>query len=194
MCAFNLQSSTDVCFQEFLNPFCEEAEKAFSQPNASISQIAVNLRLKHETNVSFRLPCLVFAYLRESNLSLDSESEKHVASPSYVLICQSILEETRFGEISASKTKTEQPNKTAFTVFVQLTEFNWCVFPGVSKPFLRSSGKRIFPDKCKHFLNSWKSPSKTQNERILQTSLLCARLTKGVESAFRFRGWEARSF
>ena len=89
MSAFNLQSKTDVCLQEFVNSFCEEAEKAFSQPNASISQIAVNLRLKHETNVSFRLLCWVFAYLRELNLHLDSESEKPLASRSCDLICQS---------------------------------------------------------------------------------------------------------
>ena len=89
MRAFNLQSSTDGCLQELLNPFCEAAEKAFFQPNASISEIAVNLRLKHETNVSFRLLSWVFAYLRELNLPLDSESEKHVASRSCVLICQS---------------------------------------------------------------------------------------------------------
>ena len=36
MCAFNLRRSTDVCLQEFLNPFCEEVENAFSQPNAGI--------------------------------------------------------------------------------------------------------------------------------------------------------------
>ena len=78
-----------MSLQEFLNPFCEEAEKAFSQPNASISQIAVNIRLKHETNVSFRLLCWVFAYLSGLNLPLDSESEKHVASRSCDLICQS---------------------------------------------------------------------------------------------------------
>ena len=89
MCAFNLQSYTDVCFQEILNPFCEEAQNAFSRPNASISKIAVNVRLKHKINVSFKLRCWVFADLRELNLPLDSESEKHVASRSCVLICQS---------------------------------------------------------------------------------------------------------
>ena len=89
ICPFNLQSSTDVCLQEFLNPFCEEAQNAFSQPNATIFHIAVNLRLKHKTNVSFRLLCWVVAYLRELNLPLDSESEKHVGSRSCVLICQS---------------------------------------------------------------------------------------------------------
>ena len=113
-----------MCLQEFLNPFCEEAENAFSQPNASLSEIAVNLRLKHKTNVSFRLLCCVFAYQRELNLPLDSESEKHVASRSCALICQSEWEKTRFGEISASKTKTEQPNRTALNVSVQPTELN----------------------------------------------------------------------
>ena len=38
--------------QEFVNPFCEAAENAFLQPNTSISEIAVNLCLKHKTNVS----------------------------------------------------------------------------------------------------------------------------------------------
>ena len=110
--------------QEFLNPYCEEAKNAISQQNASISQIAVNLRLKHKTNVSFRLLCWVFAYLRELNLLLDSESEKPIASRSCVLICQSEWEKGRFGEISPSKTKTEQPNRTVFNVCVQLTELN----------------------------------------------------------------------
>ena len=113
-----------MCLQEFLNIFCEEAKNAISQQIASISQIAVNLRLKHKTNVSFRLICWVFAYLRKLNLPLDSESEKLVASRSCVLICQSELEKTRFGEISASKTKTEQPNRAVFNVCVQLTELN----------------------------------------------------------------------
>ena len=97
-------------------------------------------------------------------------------------------------KISASKTKTEQPNRTAFNVCVQLTELNWCVFAGVSKPFLWRRAKRIFPAKCKHFTNSWKSPSKTQKQRILQTALLGVRSAKGVESAFRIREWEARFF
>ena len=96
--------------------------------------------------------------------------------------------------ISASKTKTEQPNRTVFNVCVQLTELNWCVFAGVSKHFLWRSEKRIFPAKCKHFPNSCKSPSKTQNERIFQTALLGVRLPKGVKSASRFREWEARRF
>ena len=78
-----------MCLQEFVNPFCEEAENPFFQPNPRISEIAVNLRLKLKTNVSFRLLFWVFADLREFNLPLDSESEKHVASRSCVLICQS---------------------------------------------------------------------------------------------------------
>ena len=183
-----------MCFQKFLTPFCEKSENPFSQPNASISQIAGNLRLKHKTNVSFRLLCWVFAYLRELNLPLDWESEKLVASLSCVLICQSEWENTRFGEISASKTKTEQPNWTVFNVCVQGTELNWCVFAGVSKPFLWRSRKRIFKAKCKHFPNSFKSTSKTQNERIFQTAVLGVRLPKKVESASRFREWEARCF
>ena len=113
-----------MCLQEFLNIFCEKAKNAISQQNASISQIAVNLRLKHKTNVPFRLLCWVFAYLREVNLLLDSESEKPVASRSCVLICLSEWEKTRFGEISVSKTKTEQPNRTVFKVGVQLTELS----------------------------------------------------------------------
>ena len=113
-----------MCLQEFLNPFSEEAENANSQPNACISQIAVNLRQKHKTNVSFRLLCWVFVYLRKLNLPLDSESEKPVASRSCVLICLSEWEKTRFGEIFVSKTKTEQPNRTVFKVGVQLTELS----------------------------------------------------------------------
>ena len=44
--------------QEFVNPFCEEAEKAFSQPNPSIEEIAENLRLKHKTKVSLQTALL----------------------------------------------------------------------------------------------------------------------------------------
>ena len=68
-----------MCLQEFVNPFCEEAEKAFSRPNSSIEEMAVNLRLKHKTNVSFRLLGWVFADLRELNLPLGSENVKHLA-------------------------------------------------------------------------------------------------------------------
>ena len=75
-----------MCLQQFVKPFCEEAEIAFFHPNpsisaiwemlafaweeaqnafsqakASISQIAVNLRLKHKTKVSFRLLSWVVA-------------------------------------------------------------------------------------------------------------------------------------
>ena len=67
MFAFNLQCQTVVCFQEFVKPFCQEAENAYFQPNPSISEIAVNLRQKLKTNVYFRLLCCVFAYLRELN-------------------------------------------------------------------------------------------------------------------------------
>ena len=89
MSAFYLQSSTDVCLQEFVNPLYEEAENAFFQPNSSISEIAVNLCLKLKTNVSFRLLCCVVAYLWELNLPSDSESEKRVSSRCCVLIFQS---------------------------------------------------------------------------------------------------------
>ena len=183
-----------MCLQEFLNPFCEEAQNAFSQAKASISPIAVNLRLKHKTNISFRLLSWVLAELRQLNLPLDSESEKHVASRSCVLICQSEWEWTRFGEISASKTKTEQPNRTVFNVCIQLIELNWCVFAGVSKPFLWRSRKRNFPAKCRHLRNTCKSPFRTQNERIFQTALLGVFLSKVVESAFSIREWEAPLF
>ena len=75
--------------QEFVNPFCEAAENAFLQPNPSISEIAVNLRLKHKTKLSFKLLCDVFVQLRELNPRLHSESEKDVSSRSWVLIFHS---------------------------------------------------------------------------------------------------------
>ena len=78
-----------MCLQEFLNPFCEEVENAISQSNAGIQELVGNLRLKHKKNVSSKLLCWVFAQLRELNPLSDSESEKHVASRSCVLICQS---------------------------------------------------------------------------------------------------------
>ena len=40
-----------MCLQEFLNPFCEEVENAFSQPNPGIQEIAGNLRLKHKKRI-----------------------------------------------------------------------------------------------------------------------------------------------
>ena len=183
-----------MCLQEFVNPFCEKGRKAFARPNPIISGIALNLRLKLKTNVFFRLLCCVFAYLRELNLPWDSESEKRVSSRSCVWILQSEWEWTLYWEISASKTKTELPNKAVFNVCIQLTELNWCVFAGVSKPFLWRRAKRIFPGKSQHFPNSCKSPSETQNERILQTALLSVRWPKGVESASSFREWEASFF
>ena len=133
-----------MCLQEFVNRFCEETENAFFQPHPSISGIAGNLSLKLKTNVSFRLLCWVFADLRELNLPWDSESEKRVSSRSCVCIVKSEWKFTLYWEISASKTQTEQHNRTALNVCVQLTELNWCVFAGVCKPFLRKSGKRIF--------------------------------------------------
>ena len=65
-----------MCLQEFLNPFCEEVEKAFSQPNAGIQEIAGNLRLKHKKYLSCKLLYWVFAHLRELDPPSESESEK----------------------------------------------------------------------------------------------------------------------
>ena len=73
-----------MCLQEFLNPFCEEVEDAFSQPNAGIQEIDGNLRLKYKKNVSCKLLCCVFAQLRELNPPPESESEKHGSSRSCV--------------------------------------------------------------------------------------------------------------
>ena len=75
-----------MCLQEFLNPFCEEVENAFSQPNPGIPEIAGNLRLEQKTNVSGKLLYWVFAHLRELNPPSESESEKHVSSRSCVSI------------------------------------------------------------------------------------------------------------
>ena len=75
-----------MCFQAFLNPFCEEVENAFSQPNPGIQEIAGDLRLEHKTNVSGKLLCWVFAQVRELNSPSESESEKHVSSMSCVSI------------------------------------------------------------------------------------------------------------
>ena len=183
-----------MCFQEFLNTFCEEVENAFSQPNQVIQEIARNLGLKHKENVSCKLLCWVFAQLRELNRPSEWESEKHGSFRSWVSLYPGELKQTRYWEISASKTTTELPNRTVFNVCIQLMELNWCVFAGVSKPFPGRSGKRIFPVKSSHLRNSWKSPSETQKERILQTALLGVRSAKGVESAFRIREWEAGCF
>ena len=70
--------------QEFLNPFCEEVENAFSQPNAGIQEIAGYLRLKHKKDVSCKLLCWVFAQLRELDPPSESEIEKHGPSRSCV--------------------------------------------------------------------------------------------------------------
>ena len=169
-----------MCLQEIVHPFCEEAEKAFSRPNPHIQKIAGNLRLKHKKNVSWKLLCWVFAQLRELNPPSESESEKHGSSRSWVSLYPGELEQMRYWEISATNTKTELPNRTVFNVCIQLTKLNWCVFAAVSKPFLWRSGKRIFPAKSRHSRNSWKSPSKTQKERILQTALLDVRSAKDV--------------
>ena len=75
-----------MCLQEFLNPFCEEVENAFSQPNPGIQEIAGNLHLKHKKNVSCKLLCWVFAQLRELNLCLDSESLMHVSFRNCVIV------------------------------------------------------------------------------------------------------------
>ena len=183
-----------MCFQEFLNPFCEEVKNAFSQPNPGIQEIAGNFCLKHKKNVSCKLLCWVFAQLRKLNPPSESQSEKHGSSRSWVSLYAGELEQTRYWEISASKTKTELPNTTVFNVCIQLTKLNWSVFAGVSKPLRWKSGKRIFPAKSSHSRNSWKSPSKTQKERLLQTALLGVRSAKGVEYDFRIREWEARFF
>ena len=169
-------------------------ENAFSLPNPGIQEIAGNLRIKHKKNVSCKLLCWVFTQLRELNPPSESESEKHGSSRNWVSLYPGELEQTRYLEISASKTKTELCNRTVFNVSIQLKELKWCVFAGVSKPFLWRSAKRIFPGKSKHFPTSCKSPSETQNERILPTALLGVRWPKGVESAFRIREWEARFF
>ena len=55
-------------FAVVFNSFCEKAENAFFQPNPSISEIAVNLRLKRKRNISFRMLFCVFAYLTKLNL------------------------------------------------------------------------------------------------------------------------------
>ena len=73
-----------MCLQEFLNPFCEEVENAFFQPDPVIQEIAGNLRLKHKKNVSCKLLCWVLAQLRELNPHSESESEKHDFSRSCV--------------------------------------------------------------------------------------------------------------
>ena len=78
-----------MCLQEFLNPFCEEVENAFSQPNAGIQEIAGNLCLKHKKNVSCKLLYCVFAQPRELNQRSESEGVKYVSSRSSVLIYQS---------------------------------------------------------------------------------------------------------
>ena len=113
-----------MCLPEFLNPFCEEVENAFSQPNAGIQEIAGNLRLKHKKNVSCKLLCCMFAQLRELDPPSVSESEKDGSSRSCVLLYLGEWVQTRYREISASKTKAELPNRTVFHVYIQLTELN----------------------------------------------------------------------
>ena len=78
-----------MCLQEFLNPFCEKVENAFSQPNAGIQEIAGNLQLKQKINVSLKLFCCVFVQHKVFNLCLDSESLKHVSYRICVLVFQS---------------------------------------------------------------------------------------------------------
>ena len=74
MCAFTSQSETDVCLQQFVNPFCKEHKNGYFLPSPSISEIALRLRLKQQTNASFILLYRVFVQLKELNLCLDSES------------------------------------------------------------------------------------------------------------------------
>ena len=78
---------------------------------------------------------------------------------SCVWVFLSEWEYTQYSEIFGSKMKTELSNRMVFNVCIQLTELNWCVFAGVSKPFLWRSGKRIFPAKCRHSRNSEKTAS-----------------------------------
>ena len=85
-----------MCLQEFLNPFCEEVENAFSQPNPGVQEIAGNLRLKHKKNVSRKLICWVFVQLRELNPPSESESEKHGSFRSWVSLYQGALEQTLY--------------------------------------------------------------------------------------------------
>ena len=113
-----------MCLPDFINPFCEELENAFSQSNAGIQEIAGNLRLKHKKNVSCKLLCWVFAELRELNPPSESESEKHNSSRSCVLLYPGEWVQMQYGETSASNTKTELPNRTVFDVCIQLTELN----------------------------------------------------------------------
>ena len=82
--------------QEFLNPFREEVENAFSQPNPGIQEIAGNLRQKHRMNVSCKLLSLVFAQLRELNPYTESESQKHVSSRSCVFLYAGEKEQTLY--------------------------------------------------------------------------------------------------
>ena len=113
-----------MCLQEFVNPFCEEVVNAFSQLNPGIKEIAGNLRVKHKKHLSCKLLCWLFAQLRELNPPSESESEKHVPSRSCISLYPGELEETPYLKISASKTKTEIPNRTVFNVCIQNTELN----------------------------------------------------------------------
>ena len=85
-----------MCLQEFLNPFCEEVENAFSPPNQVIQEIAGNFRLKHKKNVSCKLLCWEFAQLRELSPPSESESEKHGSSRNWVSLYPGELEQTRY--------------------------------------------------------------------------------------------------
>ena len=181
-------------FQELVNPFCEEVENAFSQPNPGIQEIAGNLRLKHKKNVSCKLLCWVLNQLRELNPPSESESEKHVSSRSCISLYQGEWEQTRYWEITASKTKTELPNRTVFNVCIQLTEVNWCVFAAVCKPFLWRSINLIFQANSKHLRNSCKCPSETRNDHVFQTALLCVCSTEGARSAVSYIEWVAHFF
>ena len=85
-----------MCLQEILNPFCEEVEIAFSQPNPGIQEIRGNLRLKHKKDIPCKMLFWVFAKLRELNPPSESESQKHVSFRSCVLIYPGELEQTRY--------------------------------------------------------------------------------------------------
>ena len=130
---------------------------------------------------SRKLLCLLFVQLKELNLCLDSESLKHVSSRSCVLIFR-------------SETKTDLPNRTGFNVCIELTKLNLCGLALVCKPFLWRSRKRILSAKSKHLSNSKKISVWNTKKMYLPTALLGSHSTYKLESAFRFREFEARFF
>ena len=65
-----------MCLQEFLNPFCEEVENAFPQPNPGIQEIAGNLRLNTKKRI-LQTALLGVRSARKLNPPSESESENH---------------------------------------------------------------------------------------------------------------------